>query len=99
MALGSTQPLTEMSTSHIRDTGAVHSFTVHHGGRRNARTVDVEEHILRRVEENSHTTVRRIQAAKHVKRTTVGRDLHEQLLNPYPFQQIQALRQLNLRPR
>jgi hypothetical protein len=50
----------------IRETGTVRPSAADRGKRKSARTVGVEGHIPRRVEENPRTSVRRIQAAERV---------------------------------
>jgi hypothetical protein len=47
--------------------------------------------MLRRVEEDSGTSVRRIAAAEGIGASLVWRILHEQSLYPYHIQQVQAL--------
>jgi hypothetical protein len=50
-----------------------------------------EVHILRRVEEDPKTSVRRITAASNIDVHLVWRILHEQSFDPYIIQRMQAL--------
>jgi hypothetical protein len=55
----------------IRETGAARPSMVDRGKRKSARIRDMEVGILRYVDENPGTRVRRIHVAEHVARTNV----------------------------
>ncbi|XP_026828181.1 uncharacterized protein LOC113562592 [Ooceraea biroi] len=70
------------------------SFKTRHqnsGRPRSVSTPNTENRILRIVEENPGTSVRRISDAVGISTTLIWRTLHEQLLYPYHIQRVQAL--------
>jgi len=70
------------------------SFITHHrnsGRYRSVLTPDTKNRIVRIIEENPGTSVRRIFDAIGIGTTLVWRMLHEQLLYPYHIQRVQAL--------
>uniref|UniRef100_A0A1B6L5Q6 DUF4817 domain-containing protein n=1 Tax=Graphocephala atropunctata TaxID=36148 RepID=A0A1B6L5Q6_9HEMI len=70
------------------------SFGIPSGGRgnqRTARTIDVEDEVLRAVEEDPTTSTRRLASAVRISHSSVWRILNNQLLYPYHVQRVQAL--------
>lgn len=76
----------------LRETGSCKARKNDCGRHRSVRTVvDVEQRILRRVENDHSISVRRISALEGINRHTVWLTLREQLLFPYHLQRVQAL--------
>lgn len=76
----------------LAETGFLTPRVIDRGRTRSLRTPDMEERILRRVEEDPRTSVRRIAAAEGINHRLVWSILHEQSLYPYHIQRVQALR-------
>lgn len=73
----------------LRDTG---SFRVKcYGGRPPAGTIDEEENVLERVEENPEISVRRLSAVTGIPQTRVHKILKTELLHPYHHTRVQDL--------
>lgn len=75
----------------LRETGRLQIRANDRGRNRTVRTPAVEERILRRVENDPGTSVRRIALMEHVSPQIVWLTLHTQLLYPYHVQRVQAL--------
>lgn len=71
----------------LREYGSFHVRN-NDGRKRFVRTVDVEENILHRIDENPKTSIRVISREIGISHCTVWRILHEQLLYPYHIQRV-----------
>jgi hypothetical protein len=76
----------------LAETGSLKPRVIDRGRTRSVRMPNMEERILRRVEEDPTTSVRRIAAAEGISHPLVWSILHEQSLYPYHIQRVQALR-------
>lgn len=76
---------------HLRETGSFEKKFEGRGRMRTTRTVETEENILERVEEEPSTSTRRLERELHVPKTIVNEVLNEQLLHPYHVQKVQEL--------
>lgn len=82
----------------LREHGSFHAKN--EGGReRFVRTVDVEEDILHRIDENPRTSTRLISREIGVSHCTVWRTLHKNLLYSYHIQRVQGLSPADFEPR
>lgn len=75
----------------LGETGNLQVQTENRGRPRYMRTIDLEENILNRVEEDPQVSTRQLARILQVAQSTVWRVLHEQLLYPYHIQRVQAL--------
>lgn len=75
----------------LRDTGSFGKQSHNSGRPRSVCTPEVEVAILARVEQNPETSLRRISAEVGISNPLVWRILHEQQLQPYHVQRVQAL--------
>lgn len=80
----------------LRETGTFAPVMVHCGRNRNIRTVEVEEEILERVEEDPTLSTRQIAMEIAVSKDTVNRVLREQLLHPFHLQKVQQFLPIDL---
>lgn len=77
-----------------RRLGEIGSFKNSLGDRgrpRHVRTVDREERIIERVEENPGTSTRKMALQEGIANSTIWETLHEELLYPFHVQKVQAL--------
>jgi hypothetical protein len=76
---------------HLRETGSFEKKFEGRGRMRTTRTVEKEEAILERVEEEPSISTRRLEHEVEVPKTIVNDVLKEQLLHPYHVQKVQEL--------
>lgn len=76
---------------HLRETGSFERTFEGRGRMRTTRTVELEEEILDRVEEEPSTSTRRIGRELHIPKTIVHNVLKEQLLYPFHVEKVQEL--------
>ena len=81
----------------LRELGTMTVNRLDTGARRLVRTVDFEEDILERFENEPSTSTRAIGHAMGVAHNTVWKVVHEQQLHPYHLQKVQAMGQLTSR--
>ena len=72
----------------LRDTGSFGKCARDSGRPRSVSTPEIEEAVLREVEQHPETSVRRMSAAVGISAPLVWRTLHEQLLYPYHVQRV-----------
>lgn len=92
---GRVLPCTETFTNLHRRLCERGSFAIskHDCGRsRTTRSVENEERILQVVAENPRISVRRTAIQEGIPKSTVWEIIHDQLLYPYHFQRVQALK-------
>lgn len=75
----------------LRENGSLKPRTFDCGRQRTTRTIDNEEQILDRVEENPKTSTRHIGLELAIPKSVVNEVINEQLLHPYHIQKIQEL--------
>jgi hypothetical protein len=75
----------------LRELGTMTVNRLDTGARRLVRTVDFEEDILKRFENEPSTSTRAIGHAMGVAHNTVWKVVHEQQLHPYHLQKVQAM--------
>lgn len=61
------------------------------GGRRRTRTVELEEEMLNRIDQDPKMSVRQISTEMNISKSVVHRVLKEQLLHPFHCQKIHAM--------
>lgn len=69
------------------------------GCTRSARTLELEEHVLREFEEQPETTMRAVSTGANVSQMTVWRRLGVGVLRPYHAQRVKALKASDHQPR
>ena len=75
----------------LRENGSLKPRTFDRGRQRTTRTVDMEEQILDRVEENPKVSTRHLGLQLTVPKSIVNEVIKEQLIHPYHIQKIQDL--------
>lgn len=83
----------------LRETGSFKPTVRDRGRPRTTRTLDLEERVLDRVEENPGDSTRRIALTEDVDHVTVWRVLRTQQLYPYHLQKVQGLSENDFEPR